>query len=251
MTHDIESWLLRAQASLRDGQPQVARIEIENALNALKAAPQPISAPPSAEQPICDELRACYMCSDEQARASIKRFDAYHAAQPRNESDCPQADWAPARIWLQRGAGPIGVHTWADHRVNEECDEAEYVRVGECATPPTEAEPIPPIFYNGETKRDPKFRERANQALLDRLKPSHGLPFARAEVTEAPAASAEVLPADPNWVINKAVWLVAEYRNCKSGDTKEVMQRFVDYMRAALTARSSSPVEAGAAKDKP
>jgi hypothetical protein len=44
----------------------------------------------------------------------------------------------------------------------------------------------------------------------------------------------EVLPADRRWTIANAIALVAAYRNCSSGETKDAMQSFVDYMRAAL-----------------
>lgn len=43
-------------------------------------------------------------------------------------------DWAPKRIWLQRGIGEEGSHTWCDDRIGtdsigDELDEAEYVLV--------------------------------------------------------------------------------------------------------------------------
>lgn len=38
---DVEAWLLRAQVSLRDNQPQVARVEIEKALQSLEKLPEP------------------------------------------------------------------------------------------------------------------------------------------------------------------------------------------------------------------
>lgn len=47
-------------------------------------------------------------------------------------------------------------------------------------------------------------------------------------------AAQELLPIDRKWVPAKAISLVAEYRNCKASETEEVMQRFVDYMQAAL-----------------
>jgi len=37
-------------------------------------------------------------------------------------------DWAPRRIWLQRGVGECGSHTWCEDS-QEECEQAEYVRV--------------------------------------------------------------------------------------------------------------------------
>lgn len=49
----------------------------------------------------------------------------------------------------------------------------------------------------------------------------------------------DVLPIDRKWVTAKAIALVAEYRNCKPSETKEVMQDFVDYMQAALADASS------------
>jgi hypothetical protein len=58
----------------------------------------------------------------------------------------------------------------------------------------------------------------------------------------------DVLPADRRWTIAKAIGLVAEYRNCASGETKEVMQRFADYMRAALAASPAAPSVASAAQ---
>lgn len=69
--------------------------------------------------------------------------------------------------------------------------------------------------------------------------------FARA-VLAAPIAStsADVLPVDRNWVVAKAIGLVAEYRNCASGETKEVMARFTEYMRAALKDAASTSAEA-------
>ena len=62
-------------------------------------------------------------------------------------------------------------------------------------------------------------------------------------------AAQELLPIDRKWVTAKAVSLVAEYRNCKASETEEVMQRFVDYMQAALqdaAARAASASETGA-----
>ncbi len=62
-------------------------------------------------------------------------------------------------------------------------------------------------------------------------------------------AAQELLPSDRKWVTAKAVSLVAEYRNCKTSETEEVMQRFVDFMQAALqdaAARAASANETGA-----
>lgn len=50
----------------------------------------------------------------------------------------------------------------------------------------------------------------------------------------------DVLPTDRRWVISKSIGLVAAYRNCAVNETKEVMQQFVDYMRAALTESAAS-----------
>lgn len=43
------------------------------------------------------------------------------------------SDWAPNRIWLQRGVGEEGSHTWCEDQIGEdslgdEIEEAEYVR---------------------------------------------------------------------------------------------------------------------------
>lgn len=62
-------------------------------------------------------------------------------------------------------------------------------------------------------------------------------------------AAQELLPIDRKWVTAKAVNLVAEYRNCKTSETEEVMQHFVDFMQAALqdaAARAASANETGA-----
>ncbi|HDR8974007.1 hypothetical protein [Burkholderia vietnamiensis] len=67
--------------------------------------------------------------------------------------------------------------------------------------------------------------------------PSEIVPQARAASASQPAgerAAQELLPIDRKWVTAKAISLVAEYRNCKASETEEVMQRFVDYMQAAL-----------------
>jgi hypothetical protein len=45
-----------------------------------------------------------------------------------------EATWAPERIWLQRGIGEEGSHTWCEHQIGEDSigeaiEEAEYVRV--------------------------------------------------------------------------------------------------------------------------
>lgn len=72
---------------------------------------------------------------------------------------------------------------------------------------------------------------------------------AEANAAPSPAderAAQELLPIDRKWVTAKAVSLVAEYRNCKASETEEVMQRFVDYMQAALqdaAARAASANE--------
>jgi hypothetical protein len=47
-------------------------------------------------------------------------------------------DWAPERIWLQRGIGEGGSHTWCEHRVEsdsigEPLEEVEYVRAAASA----------------------------------------------------------------------------------------------------------------------
>lgn len=67
-------------------------------------------------------------------------------------------------------------------------------------------------------------------------------------------AAQELLPIDRKWVTAKAISLVAEYRNCKASETEEVMQRFVDYMQAALqdaAARAASANETGAEGARP
>lgn len=37
-------------------------------------------------------------------------------------------NWAPSRIWLQRGVGEEGSHTWCEDSIDD-CEQAEYVRV--------------------------------------------------------------------------------------------------------------------------
>jgi hypothetical protein len=44
--NELEAWILRAQISLLEGQPQVARIELEKALQVLHAVSDPL--PPSS-----------------------------------------------------------------------------------------------------------------------------------------------------------------------------------------------------------
>jgi hypothetical protein len=39
-----------------------------------------------------------------------------------------QLDWVPNRIWLQRGVGEGGSHTWCEDSIDD-CEQAEYVRV--------------------------------------------------------------------------------------------------------------------------
>jgi hypothetical protein len=38
------------------------------------------------------------------------------------------SDWAPERIWLQRGVGEEGSHTWCEDEQGGDIEEAEYVR---------------------------------------------------------------------------------------------------------------------------
>ncbi|MEZ7525912.1 hypothetical protein [Burkholderia vietnamiensis] len=59
-------------------------------------------------------------------------------------------------------------------------------------------------------------------------------PFLSAPSPADERAAQELLPIDRKWVTAKAISLIAEYRNCKASETEEVMQRFVDYMQAAL-----------------
>jgi hypothetical protein len=45
-----------------------------------------------------------------------------------------EKDWAPERIWLQRGVGEEGSHTWCEDSITEDSigepiEQAEYVRV--------------------------------------------------------------------------------------------------------------------------
>ncbi|MCW0014619.1 hypothetical protein, partial [Burkholderia pseudomallei] len=53
------------------------------------------------------------------------RNAADDSAAPKDAQD---SAWAPDRIWLQRGIGDEGTHTWSSHSVDEDCDESEYVR---------------------------------------------------------------------------------------------------------------------------
>lgn len=39
-----------------------------------------------------------------------------------------EQNWAPSRIWLQRGVGEEGSHTWCEDSIDE-CEQAEYGRV--------------------------------------------------------------------------------------------------------------------------
>ncbi|KVT86313.1 hypothetical protein WT25_11205 [Burkholderia territorii] len=67
-------------------------------------------------------------------------------------------------------------------------------------------------------------------------------------------ADPELLPINRQWVTTKAVALVAEYRNCKTSETEEVMRRFVAYMKAALEdaeARAAASPAAEAVKLSP
>jgi hypothetical protein len=54
---------------------------------------------------------------------------------PQPAADAPgmaepvASDWAPDRIWLQRGVGDDGSHTWCENSIGDDLEEAEYVRV--------------------------------------------------------------------------------------------------------------------------
>jgi hypothetical protein len=87
-------------------------------------------------------------------------------------------------------------------------------------------------------------------AVLERLKAALAAPAAVAPAVDAQPISLtfivdpkqsidEVLPADRRWVIANAVGLIAGYRNCGASETQETMQKIVDYLRAALSARAS------------
>jgi hypothetical protein len=59
-------------------------------------------------------------------------FD-YNLLAASTASDKQEATWAPDRIWLQRGVGEEGSHTWCEHQIGEDSigdsiEEAEYVR---------------------------------------------------------------------------------------------------------------------------
>ena len=62
----------------------------------------------------------------------VMAFGERAAAAESGQVVCSVSDaadaWAPRRIWLQRGAGEEGTHTWCDHEVNEGHDEVAYVR---------------------------------------------------------------------------------------------------------------------------
>jgi hypothetical protein len=38
-------------------------------------------------------------------------------------------DWAPERVWLQRGMGEEGSHTWCADRQGGDIEEVEYIRL--------------------------------------------------------------------------------------------------------------------------
>lgn len=55
----------------------------------------------------------------------------------------------------------------------------------------------------------------------------------------------DVLPADRRWTVAKAIGFLAEYRNCKAGETQEILQRFTGYMRAVLRDAAPAPHSGG------
>jgi hypothetical protein len=85
-----------------------------------------------------EQLAYKHSCDDDEPLFSFSRRDlsAFAGAllAASTASDKQEASWAPERIWLQRGVGEEGSHTWCEHQIGEDSigdaiEEAGYVRV--------------------------------------------------------------------------------------------------------------------------
>lgn len=80
------------------------------------------------------------------------------------------SNWAPARIWLQRGVGEEGSHTWCEDSITEDSigdpiEQAEYVRT-DCVTVKVSVtdETLVALFYAAQGNIT-QFRIKAREIL--------------------------------------------------------------------------------------
>jgi hypothetical protein len=172
-------------------------------------------------------------------QALTTRYKAMLAAcpaAPSVEQGERGAEWAPYRIWLQRGMGDEGSHTWCTESIDD-CDQVEYMRVSRESCPTCHGNDLdlPCAFPEGRKPgcaRDVRLARAASTSA----NVAQGAKLAVWYVAPPPAQPDQALTVTPAMVKAAMPWLTNLHHMRKTDKESHVEEA----IKAALTVLRST-----------